>query len=147
MRRGPVKTFGWLGWSLAILGALLVGNESSNHSACNGFLGGLAQGLSASAQNSCSADNALYGIGLIFIVVGVVLIVGWVVLLVRNSTGGVPQPVGPANARPPTPTTAPPPPDQSQRIPDPEPGWYPVPGQQGVVRYWDGTAWRPEAPR
>ncbi len=36
------------------------------------------------------------------------------------------------------------PPDPSGGVPaGPPPGWYPAPGGQQVLRWWDGTAWAP----
>lgn len=128
MSRGPVKTFGILGWLAVGLGALLTGAESNNHSVCNSALGALAEGLDKNAANQCAGDNLLYFAGIVGIFIGLVLLAGWVYLLVRR---GNQQPQAPLPTAMPSATA--------------QAGWYPQPGNdQALFRYWDGTAWSSE---
>lgn len=117
MRRGLVVTFGILGWLLAIGGGLLAGIYSSDNAACGSSLGVTARSLSQTAQNSCVLYGTLWTLGIVFAVIGIVLLAGWVVLLVRAP----PRAADPAK---------------------PKPGIYEIPGQGGRQGYWDGEAWR-----
>lgn len=105
---------------LAVLGGTGIATEANNHAVCDSTLGQLAQ-FDQNIRDSCSTDNALFYLGIVVLVAGVVMLVVGSIQL----------------SRPPRPVPA----RQGPFPGQPTPGWYPSPGRPGYVRWWDGVGW------
>jgi hypothetical protein len=125
VRRGPVKTLGIIGWCAVILGALSAGAYTSDNAACGSSVGVIARGASQTAQNSCVFYGAAVTGGIVLVVVGCILLAGWVWLLVRGASM-------PNASR-----------QQTRSGVPPSAGWYQIPGDpHGRMGYWTGSEWR-----
>lgn len=96
--------------------------ENNNHDFCKSGLGELGQALSHNVANQCTADNGIWTLGVVAMVIGATLLVGGVVVTTRSQNMRASQ--GPPLDPPPQP-----------------PGWYADPFEPSQFRWWDGLRW------
>jgi hypothetical protein len=109
-----------VGILLAVLGGIAIAGEANNHAVCDSALGQLAQ-LDQHIRASCTTDNALFYVGIVVLVAGLVMLVIGSLQLSRPARPVSTVPVSSAGR--------------------PAPGWYPSPDHLGYVRWWDGVGW------
>lgn len=91
-------------------------------------------------DSSCTQSIPEQNFGLLLMLAGAVAMVVGIVILATTPKTGVQAPGGPTRTYG---AWSAPGADPLQTLPA---GWYPSPGRPGMLRWWDGSTWGPEAP-